>query len=198
MLIRGESRFHMMKYGVLLVATARRLSAFGCRAIVLVGFMRAVASGATINVGSVNAMPSASVTFDTNLATGGAQIAAVQVDISYDALTPIRANLGGKPDCTVNPAIHKNATAFQFRPQGWQWRVVYYCSRVGPRARQYDTDCERVGAFLVFCDGFGGRAGRKLSSRAGTERSTYWKVRLRAVRRRGSWLPTSTATAFRT
>src|SRR6185369_12533310 len=31
---------------------------------------------------------------------------------------PIAATQAGKPDCTVNPAIDKMATAFSFRPPG--------------------------------------------------------------------------------
>jgi len=47
-----------------------------------------------------------------------AEVAGLQCDISYPANAPIAAKANGKPDCTVNPDIDKDATSFAFRPSG--------------------------------------------------------------------------------
>jgi hypothetical protein len=43
-------------------------------------------------------------------------VAGVQNDIAFDPLTPVVATTAGEPDCTVNPAIDKDATTFTFLP----------------------------------------------------------------------------------
>lgn len=45
-------------------------------------------------------------------------VAGVENDLSYDPGTPIATGADGRPDCSPNPAIHKSATAFGFRPIG--------------------------------------------------------------------------------
>jgi len=52
------------------------------------------------------------------LAAGGALIAGLQTDLTYPLLAPVEARSNGRPACTVNPDIDKNATSFVFRPDG--------------------------------------------------------------------------------
>ena len=55
---------------------------------------------------------------EVRLATGGAQIAGTQGDITFPAGAGIDARVNGRPDCSVNPDINKGATSFAFRPSG--------------------------------------------------------------------------------
>lgn len=68
--------------------------------------------------------------------TAGTSVAGLQNDITFDAA---RAAIGrkpnGKPDCTVNPAIHKGLTGFAFLPHG--------CS---------GTACKSIRALVVAAD----------------------------------------------
>ena len=70
---------------------------------------------ASIIVGDAAGAPNSTVPFDVSLETQ-AQIAGVQVDIAFDPKAAIVAKEDGKPDCTVNPAIDKDATSFAFQP----------------------------------------------------------------------------------
>jgi len=58
------------------------------------------------------------VSFGVTLRNNGTAVAGTQNDITFDATTPIAANASGEPDCSVNPAINKPASAFAFRPVG--------------------------------------------------------------------------------
>jgi len=69
------------------------------------------------------------------LATGGAQISGVQAEVTFPATAPIAAKANGRPACTVNPDINKNATSFSFRPAGCSSTA---CTTV--RALVLDTD----------------------------------------------------------
>lgn len=72
-----------------------------------------------VNVGSNAGAPGERVTFTVFLSTAGALVAGVQADIAFDPLnTPVAATGSGRPDCTVNPDINKDATAFAFQPPG--------------------------------------------------------------------------------
>jgi len=72
-----------------------------------------------VNVGSNAGAPGEQVTFTVFLSTAGAQVAGVQADIAFDALnTPVAATGSGRPLCTVNPDINKQASAFAFQPPG--------------------------------------------------------------------------------
>ena len=49
----------------------------------------------------------------------GERVAGVQMDVTFDSVnTPIASAANGTPDCVVNRAIGKPATAFAFRPPG--------------------------------------------------------------------------------
>lgn len=88
-----------------------------------------------VDVGSALISPGATASFPVHLLNGGAasSIAGIQLDITYDSTnTPIAAKGDGTPDCTVNSAIDKNATAFAFLPRG--------CS---------DAACNRVRAIVL-------------------------------------------------
>jgi hypothetical protein len=83
-----------------------------------------------VDVGSALISPGGTQSFPVHLLNGGAasSIAGVQLDITYDsANTPIAAKGDGTPDCTVNSAISKNATAFAFLPKGCSGAT---CNRV--------------------------------------------------------------------
>jgi len=83
---------------------------------------RAMAAGIaepSVEVGSATGAPGQQVQFSVILHTAGAAVAGVQDDIGFDSFnTPVGVNGSGRPDCTVNPAINKEATAFAFQPPG--------------------------------------------------------------------------------
>lgn len=80
---------------------------------------RAVGDGpVVVHVGSAAGGPGDTVSFDVTLEAPAVSVAGVQVDISFDPNTPVAAAGSGQPDCAVNPAIHKSATAFAFQPPG--------------------------------------------------------------------------------
>lgn len=65
----------------------------------------------------VSGAPGQAVSFSATLRTGGATVAGAQNDIQFDPVnTPLASKSAGKPQCAVNPAIGKNATAFTLRP----------------------------------------------------------------------------------
>jgi hypothetical protein len=73
----------------------------------------------SVNVGSASGAPGTQTTFAVTLSTAGASVAGVQADIAFDSInTPLAATGAGRPDCTVNPDIAKEATAFAFQPPG--------------------------------------------------------------------------------
>lgn len=71
----------------------------------------------SLTVGSVSGRPNGQVSFSVTLDTMGDMVASVQVDIAFNAATAVNA-MGGVPDCTVNPAIHKDGSTFSFLPSG--------------------------------------------------------------------------------
>jgi hypothetical protein len=71
-----------------------------------------------LHIGTANGLPGQTATFDVTLDAGGEQVAGAQIDIGFQALTPVLANFQGRPTCTVNPAINKNASAYAFQPPG--------------------------------------------------------------------------------
>ena len=77
-----------------------------------------LAAEPAVNVGSASGAPGTPTTFDVTLSTAGAMVAGVQADIAFDSNTPVAATGAGRPDCTVNPAINKQATVFAFQPSG--------------------------------------------------------------------------------
>lgn len=72
---------------------------------------------AIIAFGSAMAPPgNQQAEFGVFLYTMGSEVAAAQVDIIFDASTPVGANADGSPRCTLNPNIHKGGTSFHFQP----------------------------------------------------------------------------------
>ena len=67
-------------------------------------------------VGSTSGSPGSDAFFSVVLSTGGLEIAGVQNDINFNLDTPIGAKVNGRPDCFVNPDIHKEGTTYAFRP----------------------------------------------------------------------------------
>jgi hypothetical protein len=73
----------------------------------------------SVDVGSASGAPGQQVAFSASLSAAGASVAGVQADIAFDSInTPVAATGSGRPDCMVNPAIGKEATAFAFQPPG--------------------------------------------------------------------------------
>src|SRR4030095_1639093 len=75
-----------------------------------------VARAASIDIGSAAGVPGSDVVVEVSLRTMGAAVEGTQNRINFDRQTFVPARAGGQPDCTVNPAIHKNGTAFRFLP----------------------------------------------------------------------------------
>ena len=73
----------------------------------------------SVEVGSATGAPGQQVQFSVVLRTAGQSVAGVQDDIAFDSInTPVAATGAGRPDCTVNPDINKEATGFSFQPPG--------------------------------------------------------------------------------
>jgi hypothetical protein len=51
-------------------------------------------------------------------ANGQESVAGIENDLRFDPGAPIATGADGRPDCSPNPAIRKDATAFSFRPIG--------------------------------------------------------------------------------
>ncbi|MFI5367037.1 MAG: hypothetical protein ACHQ4J_15595, partial [Candidatus Binatia bacterium] len=74
---------------------------------------------AALRVSSAAGEAGARVTIAVTLQTGGARIAGTQNDLHVDGTNiSLAAQPDGTPDCTVEPAIRKNGTAFAFVPYG--------------------------------------------------------------------------------
>jgi len=85
---------------------------------VLVAFCvcaRAVAA-VSIDIGTETAAPGSSVAIGVRVRTMDADVAAVQNRIDFAPPLRVAALPNGEPDCTVSPAIGKNATGFRFLP----------------------------------------------------------------------------------
>ena len=82
--------------------------------------MASLASAVSIDIGDVVGVPGAKVEVRVTLtADAGEAVAGTQNDLRFDpAVVAVSALEDGAPDCAVNPAINKMATAFGFRPAG--------------------------------------------------------------------------------
>ncbi len=68
---------------------------------------------------SVSAAPGQTAKVTATLGSGGARVAGTQNDIGFDPRQVAIARKGnGKPDCSANPGIGKEGTAFSFQPPG--------------------------------------------------------------------------------
>jgi hypothetical protein len=74
----------------------------------------------SIDIGSASAAAGATTAFAVTFALSDplAVVAGLQNDIGFDALTPIPPATDGRPACTVDPGIAKDATSFIFLPMG--------------------------------------------------------------------------------
>jgi hypothetical protein len=68
--------------------------------------------------GEVSGTRGETVTIDISLLAQGKPVAGVQNDLGFSPSVAVAANGAGRPDCHVNPAIDKPATAFAFQPPG--------------------------------------------------------------------------------
>ena len=76
---------------------------------------------AAVEIGSVSAPAGTTVGVPVTLrllTDPPADVVAVQNDIDFDAFTPVAALPSGRPSCTVDPSIAKEATSFVFLPLG--------------------------------------------------------------------------------
>lgn len=71
-----------------------------------------------ITAGSASGAPGATLAIDVTLASEGAAVLATQNRIDFTRQAYVAAGADGSPDCAVDPAIDKNATAFRFLPLG--------------------------------------------------------------------------------
>ena len=77
----------------------------------------ATTRAAVVAVDSPSGAPGQQVTFSVSLAAEGAQVASMQNDVAFDAVQTPVADVGGFPDCSVNPATGKMGF-FVFQPIG--------------------------------------------------------------------------------
>jgi hypothetical protein len=85
------------------------------------GAIEVVASAVgSIDIGTASAAAGTSTAFAVtfSLTDPLAAVAGVQNDITFDPLTPIATATDGRPDCTVDPGIDRDATSFTFLPMG--------------------------------------------------------------------------------
>lgn len=80
--------------------------------------------------------PDTQVSIAVTLATEGAAVLATQNRIDFDRTVFVAPRANGQPDCTVEPAIDKSATAFRYTPLG--------CDPL--------ADCTGVRAFVLAFD----------------------------------------------
>jgi len=105
---------------------------------------------ATIVVQSATGPPGSTVTFDVTLDTT-AQVAGTENDIEFDPQAPIKADDGGKPQCTANPSIGKGDTSFAFQPPGCTPGTD--CAGVRALVLSFDNlDPIPTGSILYSCD----------------------------------------------
>jgi hypothetical protein len=73
-----------------------------------------------VQIGEAEGVPGNDVVIGVVLTVdAGESVAAVENDIVFDPIyTPVAIEANGRPDCTVNTAINKEATRFGFRPPG--------------------------------------------------------------------------------
>jgi len=108
-------------------------------ALLLGGALLSIAASAravVITAGSASGAPGEVVTVDITMASEGAAVLATQNRIDFTREAHIAARADRNPDCAVNPAIDKNATAFRFLPLGCDPAV----------------DCASVRAFVLSFD----------------------------------------------
>jgi hypothetical protein len=85
--------------------------------VAAIGLLCATAAPAVvITVGSATGTAGDDVTITVSLDTEGDMVLATQNRIDFTRSAAVAANGEGQPDCTVNPAIDKDATAFRFLP----------------------------------------------------------------------------------
>lgn len=70
-----------------------------------------------ITIGSTATGPGVTASVDVVL-TAGSPVAGTQNDIAFPIEATIAARSNGRPDCTANPDIRKEATVFSFQPSG--------------------------------------------------------------------------------
>ena len=72
----------------------------------------------SISIDDTETTPGSDSTINVRLEARGAQVVATQNRIDFTPLVRIGALPSGNPDCQVNPAIDKDASAFKFVPAG--------------------------------------------------------------------------------
>jgi hypothetical protein len=105
---------------------------------------------ASIDVGSASGAPGDDVSVAVSLQTMGAMVVSTLNRIDFGRETPVAATARGMPDCTVNPAIDKAATAFRFVPTGCD--PAFDCASVRVLVLAFDNlDPIPDGSLLYTC-----------------------------------------------
>lgn len=87
-------------------------------AVAAVTLLWSSANAAIVNVGDASGEPGQTVALDVSLDSQTDVVAGLEGEIGFGAGVAIAAKTNGRPDCTVNPDISKEATAFSFQPSG--------------------------------------------------------------------------------
>jgi YVTN family beta-propeller protein len=102
-----------------------------------------------LRVGSASGRPGERVGVTVGLDARGRQVAGVQADLVFAGGLRVPARPTGEPECAVNPAIDKPATAFSFIPAACS---AEQCTAVRALVLSLtDTDPIRDGAVLYTC-----------------------------------------------
>jgi len=109
--------------------TTRWMRTSACVIAYLVGFASVVAA-VDLEVGYVQARPGDDIVFDVVLHSEGAQVAGTENSIAFSPNAPVLETETAEPDCWVNPAIDKSATAFAFFPFGCLPAIAYDCNGI--------------------------------------------------------------------
>ena len=89
------------------------------------------------------------VTIGVTLSALGHDVAGIQNDLRFPAGLRVAARANGQPDCTVNPAVDKRATAFSFQPPGCTYPA---CNGSRALVLAFDNDDPIAdGAMLYTC-----------------------------------------------
>lgn len=108
----------------------RRIACVSGLAIASSLLTSASVSAQVVTVNEASGAPGSTVEVVVNFAGEGSGASASNVDLGFEAGNPIDA-AAGNPDCTVNPDIMKESTAFRFRPSGCTHGVDCTQARAG-------------------------------------------------------------------
>src|SRR5262245_21965108 len=86
--------------------------------VLLLGFPGSAKAVISVDIGAGTGIRGQILSIPVTLSSGGAEVVGVSNRIGFSPPLQIVAGPNGHPDCTVNPSILKEATAFRFTPVG--------------------------------------------------------------------------------